>query len=321
MSPLLRCSCALLVAQAATAFHTPALGSPQAHIAPRLALSPPAVVLHAIHGQKTPRTRAICMRGDSSAEQPQCMTVPFATVRSVFTKLLFVVVTTMLTLACFATRALAAERTAMLGVPIPGGVVKWGALGAFVGVLKLAQTKEDPIIEYVETTEEANAQSAAGTSQLQTAATDTTRDDAAATSRTSLTAEDDDSAFLGSLRARMVQLHEESAKDEEGADADATPKDSTGGWGAGSTAVLEPPRPSTDDDSADTWGTGSTAVLEPERDSSSLRETDGAEKLKFPPGFPLRDGDVEVVEPQPAAASESQIAMLERMFGVAPDES
>ena len=63
------------------------------------------------------------------------------------------------------------------------------------------------------------------------------------------------------------------------------------------------------DDSTDEWGMGSTAVLEPPRPDAPNPD-DGPD---FPVGFPLRDFE-EADAPQPAA-SESDIAMLNRMFG------
>lgn len=120
----------------------------------------------------------------------------------------------------------------------------------------------------------------------------------------------DDAALFGSLQARMQALaSERAAEDEKGGDDDesatAPPpvEDSTDGWGSGSTAVLE--RPPADDEPCD------DAQRDDERGVF-----DGEPSVEFPPGFPLVEGKVVEVDTTPAA-SEDQIAMLNRMMGKA----
>lgn len=107
----------------------------------------------------------------------------------------------------------------------------------------------------------------------------------------------DDSALFGSLQARMQSL---AAEQDAATDDDA----------AEETPGAPPPPEDTN------WG--STAVLEPpgaEDESPPARSVfDGDSSVEFPTGFPLVDGEVEVVDVTPAA-SESDIAMLNRMFG------
>lgn len=106
----------------------------------------------------------------------------------------------------------------------------------------------------------------------------------------------DDASINSALFARMQQLAAdgERAEEPEGPAAYSPPEDSTDGWGDGNTAVLEPPKPA--DEGTPQGGGG---VLE------------GEPAVEFPPGFPLVDADWDD-EP---AASEDQVAMLERMFG------
>jgi len=114
----------------------------------------------------------------------------------------------------------------------------------------------------------------------------------------------DDASLNAGLFQRMQELAAERAKAaEEGSDEDddASPpgSDSTDSWGVGNTAVLEPPRPD--------------APKKEPRESV----LEGEPAVDFPDGFPLVDGDWSEQETQPAAASDEQIAMLQRMFGSA----
>ena len=104
----------------------------------------------------------------------------------------------------------------------------------------------------------------------------------------------DDSSIASALSLRMAQLAKESAEQQEEDKAPPT-NDSTDEWGTGNTAVLEPPRPKGDDDSGPPNG-----------------PKDGP--IDFPVGWPIVDA--EDVKP---AASEADIAMLERMFGPKSD--
>ena len=83
----------------------------------------------------------------------------------------------------------------------------------------------------------------------------------------------------------------ETAEDND----DAPANDSTDGWGEGSTAVLEPPKPDVNPTSP--------GVL------------DGEPGLDFPTGFPLVDGEVVEVDTAPASLSEDDLAKLKRMMG------
>lgn len=106
---------------------------------------------------------------------------------------------------------------------------------------------------------------------------------------------EDDGMLFTSLAGRMQALAEERRLAEEGEESDALPSDSSDGWGEGSTAVLEPPKP----------GENPTAdgVL------------DGKPGVDFPTGFPLVDGEVVEVDTAPAALSEDDLAKLKRMMG------
>jgi len=105
----------------------------------------------------------------------------------------------------------------------------------------------------------------------------------------------DDSSLNSALFARMQQLSEERERADAEPEEPPPPADSTDSWGEGSTAVLEPPKPS-------------DAPAEPAAGGGLL---DDPPPVDFPTGFPLVDGDF---EPAPAA-SEDQIAMLKRMMG------
>jgi len=105
----------------------------------------------------------------------------------------------------------------------------------------------------------------------------------------------DDSSLNSALFARMQQLSEERERADAEPEELPPPADSTDSWGEGSTAVLEPPKPS-------------DAPAEPAAGGGLL---DDPPPVDFPTGFPLVDGDF---EPAPAA-SEDQIAMLKRMMG------
>lgn len=105
----------------------------------------------------------------------------------------------------------------------------------------------------------------------------------------------DDSSIASALSVRMAQLAKESAEQQQQQDKAPPANDSTDEWGTGNTAVLEPPRPKADDDSG-----------------PSVGPTDGP--IEFPVGWPLVDA--EDVKP---AASDDDIAMLERMFGPKSD--
>lgn len=105
--------------------------------------------------------------------------------------------------------------------------------------------------------------------------------------------------MMADMKKRMQELAEEKARAEEEKPAD----DSTEEWGTGNTAVLEPPKPA-----------------EP---PSGLLEDGPA--VDFPVGFPLRDMDEPAPEPEPAyepeLASQSDIEMLERMFGTRGEDA
>jgi len=99
----------------------------------------------------------------------------------------------------------------------------------------------------------------------------------------------DDSLVMGDLAKRMRELAEAAAREPE------------------------PPV----DDSTTEWGQGTTAVLEPPREDRPAASADDKPAVDFPAGFPLRDFANEPVDDKPPAPSESEIAMLKRMFGTA----
>lgn len=117
----------------------------------------------------------------------------------------------------------------------------------------------------------------------------------------------DDSSIHSALLDRMRDLasqrdadvDETTVTDESSSAPDSPPNDSTDSWGTGSTAVLEPPEP-------DEEGTPTPEGL-----------LDGV------PNNPLGEGFPVVNNPDPdnlPAASEEQIAMLQRMFGSSGDQ-
>merc|ERR1719408_610836 len=100
----------------------------------------------------------------------------------------------------------------------------------------------------------------------------------------------------------MLQLAEEKAQAEQ--TPPEPPKDSSDDWGTGSTAVLEPPRPGEEE-------------AKPPREYEPI-DSDSIDNSDFPIGFPLTDADWE--GNAAPGASESDIAMLERMFGSRGEE-
>jgi hypothetical protein len=110
----------------------------------------------------------------------------------------------------------------------------------------------------------------------------------------------DDSSIHSALLDRMRDLStqrdaDDAASDDESPPASDSPPDSTDSWGTGSTAVLEPPKP----------------------DGEGAPAPEGG-LLDGVPNNPLGEGFPVVNNPEPdnlPAASEEQIAMLQRMFG------
>jgi len=175
-----------------------------------------------------------------------------------------------------------ARRTASsAGLPI-GEIIKYGGVVGLFGAAYAFRREEVPILTETPMEEEQKP--------APTAAAATEVDSIPATPSADSF---DDSSLNSALFARMQQLSEERER------ADAEPEE------------LPPPA-----DSTDSWGEGSTAVLEPPKPSDAPAEPAGGGLLDdppvdFPTGFPLVDGDF---EPAPAA-SEEQIAMLKRMMG------
>ena len=187
----------------------------------------------------------------------------------------------------FTTRALAAERlkspVAASAAPfvLSADVLKWGGLAAIFGTAYLFRRPETPIV-FETPTEEPVASDAA------------------------VDGEAVELDMMSDLRKRMMVLAEEREAAEK-AQEEEPPTTSEDSWGTGSTAVLEPPKPED--------GPPARGLLE-----------DGP-VVDFPVGFPLRDVDgappataPELAEPPEPTASEEEIAMLERMFGVRGDQ-
>ena len=100
----------------------------------------------------------------------------------------------------------------------------------------------------------------------------------------------DDSSIHSALFGRMQELAAQRATEEQSEPAaEEPPSDSTDGWGEGSTAVLEPPKPG----SAEGGGL-----------------LDGVPNNPIGEGFPI----VDPPEPPPLASDE-QVEMMKRMFG------
>ncbi|KAL1512263.1 hypothetical protein AB1Y20_005525 [Prymnesium parvum] len=186
---------------------------------------------------------------------------------------------------CFAARAYAAERlktapvSSVASAPfvVTADMMKWGGLAVLFGAAYAFRREEVPIL-----TETVVEDTSSATSSEDTV-------DAAG-----------EVDVMSALRKRMQELAEERKKAEE-----SDPNDSSGEWGTGSTAVLEPPPPDA-----------------PEVRSSLL---DDGPAVDFPVGFPLREGEIvesAAAEPEePSLASKEQIEMLERMFGTRSDNA
>jgi len=143
-------------------------------------------------------------------------------------RLLWALLTSCLSVLCFAARALAAvERAAPYAtksVLLTTQTKKYLIVGGFFGLMYVFRNKDletTPVISYVEEESAAPAQT-----------------DAAEPAADPL----NDVALLGDLRARMLSLATEEESSDEPAPEPTEPSDSTDGWGVGSTAVLEPPR-------------------------------------------------------------------------------
>lgn len=107
---------------------------------------------------------------------------------------------------------------------------------------------------------------------------------------------EDDGMLFTSLAGRMQALAEERRLAEQAEEAnDQLPTDSSDGWGEGSTAVLEPPKPG--------HNPAAEGVL------------DGEPPVEFPTGFPLVDGEVVQADTMPATLSDDELAKLKRMMG------
>jgi len=187
--------------------------------------------------------------------------------------------------------AFAVDRSVRTAAPplafaIAGIPFKWVVVIAGLGGLYCFRREETPILTLTETVipedEQVNRPPAA----------DLTEVDGLAPPGSS-----DDASLNSALLMRMQAIAAEHAKaEEQGPSGDAaTPpsNDSTDSWGTGSTAVLEPP--------------GSSSP--PPTPEGGLLEGESA--VDFPVGFPLVEGDFQT-EP---AASDDQIAMLQRMMG------
>lgn len=212
--------------------------------------------------------------------------------RSLASRLATALLCTLATVLATACRALAvtASKTVSSTAPplITANTLKWGAVSLLAGAAFFVNTDKTSSsgFQYAEEDAAAPAAPAPAAPAASAAAADADPVDAEQTPVAL-----DDSAMASALSLRMAQLLEEKAQpqpDEE----DAPLADSTDGWGTGSTAVLERPKPDSDTDAP--------------------RPTDGP--VEFPVGWPLVDN--EDVKP---AASDADIAMLERMFGTKSD--
>jgi hypothetical protein len=191
-------------------------------------------------------------------------------------------------------RAFAASRSrstalTVAGVPISGGVIKYGALAGLFSVAYLFRTEETPILTETPIPPEERAPTPPADAA----------DDVATASNTDAPVSFDDSSLNSALLGRMQQLAAEKARAEEAPTEEPPVSDSTDSWGEGSTAVLEPPKPGD----------------EPRGGGGGL--LDGDSPVDFPAGFPLVEGEW---EREPVKASDDQIAMLQRMFGETPKE-
>ena len=237
----------------------------------------------------TPRSRSAVA---TASALPQTAAPSFPRFGAV-TRLLMMLVTALASICFRAGRALAVERTARAAAApalslVSGDVLKWGGLATLLGAAFVFRTEEKPIL--TETPMGENEQPAPSSMFDGIDGFEEVPDADGLTPAAPTLSSADDASLNSALFARMQQLaNDGEATDEE--ESTAPPVDSTEGWGEGSTAVLE--RPDSD---------------EPKPERGLL---DGEAAVDFPPGFPIVDAEWDT---QPAA-SEDQIAMLNRMLG------
>jgi len=275
-------TCLLALLFAATAAWTPTPASPMRLHSVRVSS---AIVSRSSVYPSCALPGADFVRRQGSVQAPAALLLRVARLSSPALKILF---STLCSVFAFTMRALAADRVksrvaaaSSTYFVLNADVLKWGGLCALFTLAYVFREPETPIL--VETPQDVPAVANESTPEP--------------------TALIDDADVMSDLRKRMMELAAERDAADNQDDSLKPPASSEQGWGTGSTAVLEPPQPD-----------------ETTKPPSSLFQDKPA--VNFPVGFPLRDAEVPSpanAEPPEAVATEEQIAMLERMFGIRGD--
>ena len=301
------CAIALLASEADAAFATASTSGRSALIRPVASLRPaqPRFASAAAVPPAQSRCRSVDMRLPAAVLAPIRM-------RGVMVRAMLACLASIVAVFLNVGRAYAVERTVRRAATplISGDVLKYGAVGGLMLAGYVFQKEDSSTVRFYETpgaeAEEPTQMEEGPTARNQfedLSSASTVRD-----ATDGAEPQTDDAFSFNSLQARMKQLADERAAAEEAEargetlPADEPVSDSTDSWGEGNTAVLEPPRREDDD-----GGAGGGGVL------------DGPPAVEFPTGFPIVDGEVVEVDNTPAA-SDDQIAMLNRMMGFAEPE-
>jgi hypothetical protein len=189
--------------------------------------------------------------------------------------------------------ALAATRRAGSSF-FSSNIVKYGVVGVIMIAGSMFSKAPPPTL--VETTTEDGSEPISERPESLEAESSQIAGAAGAAQEDPLAVLEDDGMLFSSLAGRMQALAEERRNAEKAEDdQDAPANDSTDGWGEGSTAVLEPPKPGAN--------------------PTSQGVLDGEAGLDFPTGFPLIDGEVVEMDTAPASLSEDDLAKFKRMMG------
>jgi len=307
---MLRASVAVLIVLGQAAAFTPSSLRPQ-HPGATPMLMRPHHVAAARRSSLNPDGRQAVMM--AAASSPRTLASP-ASVGSALMRVALALTASLLGIFLRVGRAVAAERTvravAATSAPfvLSGNTIKWSVVTMVLGGAYIFRREETPILTETVVEDEPSSQPAASSAAafdafdgLAAAADSASPDGLGAPP----TAPVDDVSLNADLFRRMQDLASQRAngEDDEGdVPPPVTPSDSTNTWATGNTAVLEPPRPGQSDE----------APSPPSAESGGL--LDGEPAVDFPAGFPLVDGEWNEADTQPAA-SDDQIAMLQRMFG------
>ena len=261
---------------------------PRAALLPRSTGAPRAASMSGLSaptGARLSKTAARASTVSMSAAQ-----LPMPAMRA-FTRLALMLATTLLVLSLRAGRALAVTAAKQSsGALVSGTTLKWAGLAVVMGGMFVFRTEETPIL--TETVVEEDERPAVSARDLmdEDDFMMAAPGDAPPAAAEPASFDVDDSSIHSALFGRMQELAAQRATEEQSEPAaEEPPSDSTDGWGEGSTAVLEPPKPG----SAEGGGL-----------------LDGVPNNPIGEGFPI----VDPPEPPPLASDE-QVEMMKRMFG------